>query len=300
MDAVSVNSLQKSFGDLKAVNDLSFNIPEGIFFAFLGPNGAGKSTTISIITSLLRADSGEVTVFGRSPSDPETKKDIGVVFQDPKMDKVLTVRENLETRAALYGFYGEECKKAVQTALDTTGCVEFADRKYGELSGGQRRRSDIARALIHQPKLLILDEPTTGLDPKTRSLIWNLITGLNKEHGITVLLTTHYMEEASGADRIVVINHGSIVADGTPSELRDRYCSDRLIFVPKDVDKAESRLRELGIDFTKENERIVVILEKTSDSVPIIRELGDDMESVEVRSGTLDEAFINITGEELQ
>ena len=300
MDALSVRQLQKSFGDLKAVNNLSFDIPEGIFFAFLGPNGAGKSTTISIITSLLRPDSGEVRVFGRSPSDPETKKNIGVVFQDPKMDKTLTVRENLEIRASLYGLYGEELKDAVRKALDTTGCVEFADRKYGELSGGQRRRSDIARALIHDPKLLILDEPTTGLDPKTRSLIWNLITGLNKERGITVLLTTHYMEEASGADRIVVINRGSIVADGTPSELRDRYCSDKLIFVPGDMEEAESRLKGMGIQYTKENKKIVVLLEKTADSVPIIREMGDCMESVEVRSGTLDEAFINITGEELQ
>ena len=212
MDAVSVNSLQKSFGDLKAVNDLSFNIPEGIFFAFLGPNGAGKSTTISIITSLLRPDSGEVTVFGRSPSDPETKKDIGVVFQDPKMDKVLTVRENLETRAALYGFYGEECKKAVQTALDTTGCVEFADRKYGELSGGQRRRSDIARALIHQPKLLILDEPTTGLDPNQLEFIRGVIRNAGSKKA--VLLSTHIMQEVEAmCSRAIIIDHGRIVAD---------------------------------------------------------------------------------------
>ena len=299
-NAVTVKELRKSYGDIKAVDGISFEIPQGSFFAFLGPNGAGKSTTIQILTSILKQDSGEVSIFGRSPRDPESKRSIGVVFQDPKLDKSLTVKENLETRAALYGLKDAEMKNSVGLVMETTECTEFADRKYGELSGGQRRRVDIARALVHRPQLLILDEPTTGLDPKTRRLIWELIEDLNRNKGLTVLLTTHYMEEASGADRIVVINRGSIVADGTPSELRDRYCSDKLIFVPGDMEEAESRLKGMGIQYTKENEKIVVLLEKTADSVPIIREMGDCMESVEVRSGTLDEAFINITGEELQ
>ena len=298
MDAVNVRSLRKSYGELEAVKGLSFDIPEGTFFAFLGPNGAGKSTTISVITSLLRADSGEVLVFGKDPSDPSTKKDIGVVFQNPKMDKVLTVRENLEIRAQLYGL--EDYRSAVKAALDTTGCGEFAEQRYGQLSGGQRRRADIARALVHTPKLLILDEPTTGLDPKTRSNIWNLIIRLNRERGITVLLTTHYMEEAAGADRIVIVNHGTVVADGTPAELRDRYCSDRLVFVPTDLRVAEAGLEEMGVGYSVDSGTVTVILEKTSDSVAIIRALGDIMETVEVRSGTLDEAFINITGEGLQ
>ncbi len=298
MDAVNVRSLRKSFGELEAVRGLSFDIPEGSFFAFLGPNGAGKSTTISIITSLLKADSGEVLVFGKEPTDPATKKDLGVVFQDPKMDKLLTVRENLRFRAELYSL--EDAKNAVETALGTTGCLEYAGQKYGQLSGGQRRRADIARALVHSPKLLILDEPTTGLDPQTRSRIWELITRLNREQGITVLLTTHYMEEAAEADRIVVVNHGAIVADGTPSQIRDRYCHDRLVFVPRDAAKACGDLERMGLEYQVSKEKITIRLGKTADSVAIIQAMGDNMESLEVRSGTLDEAFINITGEELQ
>ncbi len=298
MDAVNVRSLRKSYSDLEAVRGLSFDIPEGSFFAFLGPNGAGKSTTISIITSLLKADSGEALVFGKDPSDPATKKDLGVVFQDPKMDKLLTVKENLKYRAELYGL--EDRRAAVDKALATTGCTDIAGQKYGQLSGGQRRRADIARALVHGPKLLILDEPTTGLDPQTRSHIWELITRLNREQGITVLLTTHYMEEAAEADRIVVVNHGVIVADGTPSQLRDRYCHDRLVFAPKDMERACGMLREMGIEYAVSKEKIVITLGRTSDSVAIIKAVGDEMESLEVRSGTLDEAFINITGEGLQ
>ncbi len=298
MDAVNVRSLRKSYGELEAVRGLSFDIPEGSFFAFLGPNGAGKSTTISIITSLLRADSGEALVFGKEPSDPSTKKDLGIVFQDPKMDKLLTVKENLKYRAELYGL--EDRRSAVEKALEVTGCADIAGQRYGQLSGGQRRRADIARALVHGPRLLILDEPTTGLDPQTRSRIWELITRLNREQGITVLLTTHYMEEAAEADRIVIVNHGEIVADGTPSQLRDRYCHDRLIFAPRDREESCGKLRDMGVEYTVSKEKIVVTLGKTSDSVAIIKALGDGMESLEVRSGTLDEAFINITGEELR
>ena len=299
-NAVTVKELRKSYGDIKAVDGISFEIPQGSFFAFLGPNGAGKSTTIQILTSILKQDSGEVSIFGRSPRDPESKRSIGVVFQDPKLDKSLTVRENLETRAALYGLKDAEMTNSVGLVMETTGCTEFADRKYGELSGGQRRRVDIARALVHRPQLLILDEPTTGLDPKTRRLIWELIEDLNRNKGLTVLLTTHYMEEAAGADNIVIINRGRIVAHGTPQELRDRHCSDRLVFVPKDADSARNTLTSEGIAFTEDKGIFTIPLAKTADSVPIIGKLGDNFESIEVRTGTLDEAFINITGEAIE
>ena len=299
-NAVTVKELRKSYGDIKAVDGISFEIPQGSFFAFLGPNGAGKSTTIQILTSILKQDSGEASIFGRSPRDPESKRSIGVVFQDPKLDKSLTVRENLETRAALYGLKDAEMKDSVKLVMGTTECTEFADRKYGELSGGQRRRVDIARALVHKPQLLILDEPTTGLDPKTRRLIWELIEDLNRNKGLTVLLTTHYMEEAAGADDIVIINRGRIVAHGTPQELRDRHCSDRLVFVPKDAVSARNTLTSEGIAFTEDKGIFTVPLAKTADSVPIIGKLGDNFESIEVRTGTLDEAFINITGEAIE
>lgn len=297
MIAIKVNDLKKSYGDHSAVKGISFEVPEGSFFAFLGPNGAGKSTTISIISSLLRKDSGEVLIFGKNPEDIDTKKAIGVVFQDPKLDKILTVRENIRVRGSLYGLQKKELEDAVERAIGITECGEFADQKYGELSGGQRRRADIARALVHRPRLLILDEPTTGLDPKTRMMIWNLVNRLNREDNITVLLTTHYMEEAAGADDIVIISHGEIVAHGTPVSLRDRYCSDRLVFVPKDLGTAAEILGKINIGYKEDKGTVTVLLKKTSDSVPIINALGDVIESLEVRTGTLDEAFINIIGE---
>ncbi|MCQ2071337.1 MAG: ABC transporter ATP-binding protein [archaeon] len=296
MDSVHIRDLRKSYDGKEAVKGISFDVPEGSFFAFLGPNGAGKSTTIKIISSLLEQDSGEVGIFGKEPSSPEAKKDIGVVFQDPRMDGVLTVRENISVKGAFYGMDGKELEDAVDRSLELTGCSEFADRRYGKLSGGQRRRADIARALVHSPRLLILDEPTTGLDPKTRVMIWDLIDGLNREKGLTVLLTTHYMEEAEGADMIVIVDHGEIVARGTPQELRDRHCSDRLTFVPKDLERAEKTLSLNGVRYTVGKDGITVPLGRTADSVPVIALIGDNVESIEVRTGTLDEAFIDITG----
>ena len=294
MDAVTVDGLVKSYGDVEAVKGISFSVPEGSFFAFLGPNGAGKSTTISIIISLLKADSGSIKVFG---NDPESSRpDIGVVFQDPKMDPLLTVRENITVRGSMYGLSGEALRSAVDGTIDATGCVEFADRRYGQLSGGQRRRADIARAMVHSPRLLILDEPTTGLDPMSRSAIWELIRGLNTSKGITVILTTHYMEEAADADDIVIINRGEIVAHGTPSQLRDSHCHDTMSFVPKDPAAAESLLDSRGIAYESDKGVYRIKLSRTADSVPIIAALGDNIESLEVRSGTLDEAFIEITG----
>lgn len=299
-NAVTVRELRKSYGDIVAVDGISFDIPQGSFFAFLGPNGAGKSTTIGILASLLEQDSGEVTIFGGSPGEPGSKRSVGIVFQDPKLDRSLTVRENLETRASLYGLSDADAADSASAVIGITGCSEFADRRYGELSGGQRRRADIARALVHDPELLILDEPTTGLDPKTRRLIWELIEGLNRDKGLTVLLTTHYMEEAAGADDIVVISGGRIAARGTPQELRDGYCSDRLVFVPKDGDSAREALASGNIGFKEEKGVFTVQLDRTADSVPIISMLGDNIESLEVRSGTLDEAFINIIGEGME
>ncbi len=296
MDAISVKGLRKSFGDIEAVKGISFSVPEGAFFAFLGPNGAGKSTTISIICSLLRADSGEVSVFGKDASDPAARSDMGVVFQDPMMDARLTVRENVRIRGAMYGLSGDALEESVSSALSTADAAEFADRMYGKLSGGQRRRADIARALVHGPRLLLLDEPTSGLDPQTRSRIWETVKGLNRERGMTVLLTTHYMEEASGADDIVVIDRGSIAAHGAPSALKDRYCRDRMTFEPTDMDAAIEVLGSLGIEYAVGSGTVTVGLGSTADAVPMIKALCPLIASFEVRSGTLDDAFIAITG----
>ena len=273
-------------------------MPEGSFFAFLGPNGAGKSTTISIICSLLGKDSGEVTVFGKDTSDPSMRSTIGVVFQDSMLDQRLTVRENVTIRGAMYGL--DDLDRAVEDAISEADATEFADRPYGKLSGGQRRRADIARALVHRPRLLILDEPTAGLDPQTRRNIWETITDLNRRSGLTVFLTTHYMEEAAGADDIVVINKGEIVAHGTPATLRESFCSDSMLVQPKDMDSVRKVLDGSGIGYSVENDTIVIPLASTLDSVPIIASLDGMMLSLEVRTGTLDDAFINITGEAIE
>lgn len=298
MSAISVRDLRKSFGDVQAVKGISFDVPEGSFFAFLGPNGAGKSTTISIICSLLERDSGDVTVFGMDPSDPSMRSSIGIVFQDPMLDSKLTVRENIRMRGAMYAL--PDLDIAVDEAISEADAVEFADRPYGKLSGGQRRRADIARALVHRPKLLILDEPTAGLDPQTRKNIWNTISGLNERNGITVLLTTHYMEEAADADDIVIIDKGEIVAHGTPATLRESFCSDKMVVQPIDLNSVVSKLDSMSVRYSVKNDTVTIQLKSTLDAIPIVKELDGMISSFEVRTGTLDDAFINITGEDIE
>ena len=216
------------------------------------------------------------------------------------MDGRLTVRENLSVRGGMYGMTGDILRDAVDRAILVSDSAEFADRPYGKLSGGQRRRADIARALVHGPRLLLLDEPTAGLDPQTRSRIWGTITELNRTEGLTVLLTTHYMEEAAGADDVVIVNHGVVAAHGTPTMLRDRYCSDRMSVVPRDMDGVASLLESEGIRFETHADVIEIPLSSTLDAIPIMRRLDGLVESLEVRSGSLDDAFIRITGEEME
>jgi multidrug/hemolysin transport system ATP-binding protein len=291
--AICVNSLYKSYGDLPAVKGISFDVEQGTFFAFLGPNGAGKSTTISIVCSLLPKDSGDVTILGKDPE--EARGEIGMVFQDNKLDPRLTVRENLMIRGSLYGFQNEELVRRVDTALERSGSTEFADRQYSKLSGGQKRRAEIGRAIVHDPKILMLDEPTAGLDPQTRKLIWNNIYSL-KESGMTVFLTTHYMEEAADADDVVIVNKGEIVAHGTPSVLKEKYSSDYLEVLPKDLDRIKGFLDERGLGYIERSDVLRIPLDDTMKAIPIINGIEDFIESFEVRTGTLDDAFINITG----
>ena len=300
MSAISVRGLRKSYGDREAVKGIDFEVPEGSFFAFLGPNGAGKSTTISIICSLMEQDSGEVLLFGNDSSLPEVRRDIGVVFQDSMMDRMLTVRENVTLRGSMYGLTGDDLKDAVSSAISKADAMEFADQRYGQLSGGQRRRADIARALVHSPRILLLDEPTSGLDPQTRKTIWETITTLNRESGMTIFLTTHYMEEASESDDVVIIDHGTIVAHGTPVQLREKYCSDNMVLVPFDMEKLCSALDSSGTPYTVVKDVVHMDIQNTMDALPIIESVKDLISSFEVRMGTLDDAFINITGGELE
>ena len=221
-DMIKISHLNKSFGEVKAVNDLSFRVKKGELFAFLGVNGAGKSTTISILCGLLKKDSGTVQVNGieTDKAGAQTKRMLGVVFQDSVLDKPLTVKENLMSRAALYGITGNAFDKRLQELVEILDFDEFLNRSVGKLSGGQRRRIDIARALLHRPEILILDEPTTGLDPQTRQLIWNVIEKLQKTENMTVFLTTHYMEEAQSlCNRVALMDHGKLEEVSTPSAL---------------------------------------------------------------------------------
>jgi multidrug/hemolysin transport system ATP-binding protein len=277
---IKVENLHKSYGKIEAVRGVSFEVPEGSLFSFLGTNGAGKSTTINILTTSLPKTSGVATVGGLDVgSDAEkVRKLIGVVFQDGVLDPLLTVRENLCIRASLYGLGGAKLKGAVDGAIKMTDIAEFARFRYGKLSGGQRRRADIARALIHTPKILFLDEPTTGLDPKTRRDIWNLIRDMQRANGMTVFLTTHYMEEAAGSDDIVVIHKGAVKARGTPLELKTRYCSDIVRIALKDGGYLEQ------------------MLSSTVEALPIIEKHKGNIANVEIINGTLDDVFLNLTG----
>ena len=297
MDAIEVKELTKTYGDIVAVNKISFKVKEGSFFAFLGPNGAGKSTTISIICSFLNSDSGSVLIFGKPPS--ESRKEIGVVFQENILDDKLTVRENIEVRGSMYGFTGDDLKEKVEDALNKSEALEFADQYYGQLSGGQKRRADIARALVHNPKILILDEPTAGLDPQNRKHIWNKIFEL-KNKGMTVFLTTHYMEEASDADQITIINKGNIVVSGTPATIKEEYCSDYMSIIPKNFDTVINILNDNQIKHSIKVDTVHIPLKNTTDSIPIIEKIKDEIVSIEIRTGTLDDAFIAITGEKIE
>ncbi len=299
---IEVEGLHKSYGNIKAVNGLDFYVEKGKLFAFLGPNGAGKSTTIDIICTFLKADSGSVTVdgFTLGRDDKEIRKIIGAVFQDGVLDELLTVEENLRVRGGFYGLKGKKLKEAVAKTAEATGITEILKRPYGKLSGGQRRRCDIARALINTPKILFLDEPTTGLDPQTRRYVWDTITGIREKNDMTVFLTTHYMEEAASADYVIVIDKGEISAKGTPSELKEKYSYDRLLISSHKTAEIEERLKNMGLSCSVVADTLTVPLTSTLESLPIIECCRDFIESFEVIKGTMDDAFISITGKEIR
>lgn len=301
---IEVTNLKKSYGDVKAVKDLSFYVEKGNMFAFLGPNGAGKSTTIDIITTFLKKDGGEVIIDGLKlgHDDNKIRECIGAVFQDNVLDTKLTVRENIMMRGSMYGLKGEKLKNAVEKAMTAAEVTEFKDRMYGKLSGGQRRRADIARALVNTPKILFLDEPTTGLDPQTRKVVWKTIQKLQSETGMTVFLTTHYMEEAAEADYVVVIDSGEIAAKGTPTQLKEQYAGDFLKLNPKksEYENIISILKNNNLKYTEAGGTIKISIKNTLASLPVIDKCREKIDSFEVLNGTMDDAFIAITGKEIR
>lgn len=296
---IEVRQLQKSYKDVKAVNGIDFYVAEGELFAFLGLNGAGKSTTIDMLCTFLKLDRGSIKInnYEVGKDDEKMKSLVGVVFQESVLDELLTVKENLITRSKLYNMSKDEFNKNLEEIADITGIREIINRQYRKLSGGQRRRVDIARALINKPKILFLDEPTTGLDPKTRKNVWDMIRTLQKDNNMTVFLTTHYMEEASKADYIVVMDKGVIAAKGTTDELKEKYAKDKMIiyFDDEKSDFIENYLKENNYEFFIQNNNITIEINTTLDSIKIIDDCRIYINSFEVIKGSMDDVFLNIT-----
>lgn len=298
---IEVNNLYKAYGSIKAVEGIDFYVEKGKMFAFLGPNGAGKSTTIDIICTFLKQDQGTVVIDGNQlgKDDVAIRNIVGVVFQDGLLDSLLTVKENLQARGSLYGLKGKALEDAIIDTADKTNITELLNRPYGKLSGGQRRRCDIARALLNTPKILFLDEPTTGLDPQTRKNLWEVITTIQKTYNTTIFLTTHYMEEAAEADYVIVIDHGKIVAKGTPIELKDKYSMDRLMIDTDDPQSIYELLDKHKIKYEKE-EPIKIMLNSTMEALVIIDLCRKYIKGFEVIRGTMDDVFIAITGKDIR
>ena len=298
MDAIiRVENLCKSYGDIKAVNDISFWVKRGSLFAFLGPNGAGKSTTINVMTTLLNADSGQIYLNGET-DDAYFRTKIGVVFQGNVLDEELTVKENLIYRGALYLNDKQQVKSRYEELATYLNLHEFEHQRFKTLSGGQKRRTEIARALFSNPEILLLDEPTTGLDPETRQIVWKVIEDLQKRKGMTIFLTTHYMEEAANADHVVIIHKGKIVAEGTPAELKDKYSHDRLKIVPQDKKVMLAWLETHPYAYQKIADQFVIPVDDSQEAIQIITMLKDNIRQFEMVQGTMDDVFIEVIGSE--
>lgn len=296
---VEVEELVKSYGSVRAVRGISFSVKRGSLFSFLGENGAGKSTTINILCSILKKDGGTVRIggFDLDARPEKIKPFVGVVFQGTVLDDLLTVGENLAVRAAFYGIRGQAWKRRLSELTELLGLSELLSRPFGKLSGGQRRRADIARGLVADPKLLVLDEPTTGLDPQTRKSVWGIIRGLQKETGMTVFLTTHYMEEAEGADRVVILDGGKIAADGTPAALKDRYSSCRLRLYGEEA-PLSAALSAAGLSFVREGEALCAQI-KDGAAARAFLAANPGISDFEFLKGSMDDVFLSVTGRSL-
>ncbi|MDD2445945.1 MAG: ABC transporter ATP-binding protein [Clostridia bacterium] len=290
---LQVNSLIKKFGNLVAVNDVSFYVERGSFFAFLGPNGAGKSTTINIITTLLKQDSGDYYINGKN-DDFYIRNKIGVVFQENILDNFLTVKENLCYRGALYLKNDKLVKERYDEIRVTLNLEEFENTKYKNLSGGQKRRVEIARALFANPEILLLDEPTTGLDPESRKVVWAILKDLQKNNNITIFLTTHYMEEANDADFVVIINKGKIVAKGTPSELKQQYAKDIFKIIPKNKTNLKNYLKELALPFERVADQFIIENPEPEQAIKVLNDNKDNVKQFELIHGSMDDVFIKV------
>lgn len=290
---IKIENLEKSLGKVKAVRKINLEVYEGSLFAFLGINGAGKSTTISMMYGGLKIDSGRITICGQDVAThlDKIKNQIGVVFQDSILDKTLTVYENLKFRAGFYGIFGQEFKARYQELEKLFDLAEIKNQKIQKLSGGQKRRVDIARAIIHQPKILILDEPTTGLDPGTRSKVWRIISKLREDLKMTIFLTTHYMEEAADADYVTILDKGRIIAEGTPLELKTQYATDVLHLYGVD----ESEVKKLKLPYQKIHKAFQIKVKNSAVVTKLIIKYPELFQDFELIKSTLDDVFLTVT-----
>lgn len=298
-EMITVEHLKKYYREVRAVDDISFTVEKGELFGFLGVNGAGKSTTINMLCTLLKPTEGRALINGMElgKEDEEIKKHIGIVYQNNCLDHLLTVQENLLLRGGLYEKDKENLRHNLTRVTEILNLTDVLKRPFGKLSGGQKRRCEIARALMHTPDILFLDEPTTGLDPATRKNVWETVSKLQKEMGMTVFLTTHYMEEAAAADHIGIMDHGHLVEYGTPFSLKETYAKDKLYLIPK----AEQRenivmeLRKSRLEYSVLEERIFVKLDSTLSAMPLLTKLEDRIQGFEVIQGTMDDVFLSVT-----
>lgn len=294
---LQISDLNKRFGDIHAVRDLSFHVKRGELFAFLGVNGAGKSTTIHIICGQLRRDSGQILIDGRDmDGDMQgVRRDLGVVFQSSVLDSALSVFDNLESRAALYGIVGAEFRKRLDELAHLLDFQDLLRRTVGKLSGGQRRRIDVARALLHRPKILILDEPTTGLDPQTRKTLWNVLSELRRSENMTVFLTTHYMEEAAEADYVIILDSGKIVAEGTSLALKNMYSGDYITL----YGAKEDEVKRLGVRYEAIRNAYRLSVPDTRAATELIVHNPEVFTDYEITKGKMDDIFLAVTGKKL-
>ena len=294
---IEIKNLDKSFREVHAVNDLSLKVKEGELFAFLGVNGAGKSTTISIMCGTLPKDGGEVIIDGKNVDTDmnEITKELGVVFQTSVLDAKLSVKDNLMSRASLYGIMGAEAKQRIKELASLLNFTDLLNRTLEKLSGGQRRRIDVARALFHRPRILILDEPTTGLDPEARKTLWQVITDLRKQENMTVFLTTHYMEEAAEASYVVILDRGQIAAEGSPLDLKNRYTGDFITLYGLTDQERDA----LGTPYTPLHDGIRVAVPNTAAATALIVQHPALFRDYEISKGKMDDVFLAVTGKKL-
>lgn len=298
---IEVQNLYKSFGDVKAVNNISFSVERGSFFAFLGLNGAGKSTTINILCSITKKDSGHVLIDGLDldKNINKIKEKIGIVFQNSVLDRVLSVRENLNARAGLYNMSKKQIADRIEYLTEILDLKDLLKRRLGVLSGGQKRRVDIARALIHSPNILFLDEPTTGLDPKTRIMVYDILENLQKEKNLTIFLTTHYMEEAAQADNVVILDSGKISANGTPDALKNMYTTDYLRVISVKDENLEKIFKAEKKAFSYKSNSYFVEMKDSLNAIEFINYHDDIVKDFEILKGDMDDVFLNVTGKRL-